>query len=129
MLAIDTNIVVRYLTADEPVQATNARRLIDAQNVFVSSTVMLESEWVLRSVYGYERSMLANALGAFAGLERVTLDDPPAISKALAWMRGGMDFSDALHLAKAEGCEAFVSFDARFAKLAASLNAPKVRVL
>lgn len=53
MIAIDANIVVRYLTGDHSVQLAKAHALIDAETVFVSVTVMLESEWVLRSAYGY----------------------------------------------------------------------------
>ena len=50
MLAIDTNVVVRYLTDDHPGQSPRARGLIDGQAVFVAVTVILEVEWVLRSV-------------------------------------------------------------------------------
>jgi predicted nucleic-acid-binding protein len=127
MLAIDTNLIVRYLTGDHPEQSARARRLIDGQDVFVATTVLLESEWVLRSVYGYEAERLATTLTAFAGLPRVTLEDPPAMAKALGWMNDGMDFADALHLAKAEGCEAFVTFDARLAKRAAKLGTVAIK--
>jgi predicted nucleic acid-binding protein len=58
------------------------------------------------------------ALAAFAGLARVKLEDAALIAKALDWMEKDMDFADALHLLKAQGCEAFVSFDRSFAKRA-----------
>jgi len=45
----------------------------------------------------------------------------------LDWTRHGMDFADALHLAKAQGCEAFVSFDQRLATVANALSDLKVR--
>ena len=70
MLAIDTNLVVRYLTGDHPEQSAKAKALIDGQDVFVSTTLLLETEWVLRSVYGFEGSQLALALRAFAGPAR-----------------------------------------------------------
>jgi predicted nucleic-acid-binding protein len=127
MLAIDTNLVVRYLTGDHPAQSAKARKLIDNRDVFVATTVFLESEWVLRSVYGYDPGIVAGALTAFAGLPRVTLEDPAATAKALAWTARGLDFADALHLAKAEGCEAFVSFDRGLAKRANALGTVKVR--
>jgi hypothetical protein len=44
----------------------------------------------------------------------VSLEDATAAAKALGWIRQGMDFADGLHLAKAEGCEAFISFDQDF---------------
>ncbi len=48
MLAIDTNVIVRYLVADDREQARRARELIDGGRVFIATTVLLETEWVLR---------------------------------------------------------------------------------
>jgi predicted nucleic-acid-binding protein len=129
MLAIDTNVIVRYLTADHPEQSRKAKALVDGQDVFVTATVLLETEWVLRSVYGHKPLAVANALEALAGLPRVTLEDAMATSVALGWTRRGMDFADALHLAKARGCEAFVSFDRRLAKAAKDITDIEVRLL
>lgn len=128
MLAVDTNIIVRYLTADHPEQFATARALIDGENVFVATTVLLETEWVLRSAYRFSRERVVAALAAFAGLPRVTLEDAAMAAKALEWMRSGLDFADALHLVKAAKCEAFVSFDQRFAAVANTLSGVKVRV-
>ncbi len=68
MRAIDTNVVVRYLTGDDAKQSARARAVIESGSVFVSTTVVLESAWVLRSVYGFSRDAVANALRAFLGL-------------------------------------------------------------
>jgi predicted nucleic-acid-binding protein len=127
MLAIDTNLVVRYLIADEPRQSARARSLIDGQDVFVCTTVLLETEWVLRSVYGLAASDVSRALRAFAGLRGVRMEEPAAVTQALTWMDRGMDFADALHLSKAAGCDAFISFDRSFARVANRLSATKVR--
>jgi len=127
MLAIDTNLIVRYLVADNPDQAMRARSLIDHQDVFVCSTVMLETEWVLRSVYGFSAARCAHALSDFAGLPHVTLEDSATVANALRWVRQGIDFADGLHLAKAEGCDAFVSFDLAFIKAARSSSPLEVR--
>jgi len=127
MLAIDTNLIVRYLTGDHPRQSGKARSLIDGNDVFVCTTVLLETEWVLRSVYGYTPAPLAKALAAFAGLARVKLEDAALTATALDWMEKGMDFADALHLARAAGCEAFVSFDQNLAKTANMLSEVKVQ--
>ena len=126
MLAIDTNIIVRYLTADHPEQFAKASALIRGEDVYVCTTVLLETEWVLRRGYRFNRDQITAALTAFAGLPRITLEDPALAAKALEWMRNGMDFADALHLAKAAGCEAFVSFDQRFAVAANALSEVKV---
>jgi predicted nucleic-acid-binding protein len=127
MLAIDTNLVIRYLVADDRAQAGRARRLIDNNDVFVCTTVMLETEWVLRSVYRFSVEQCADALAGFAGLPQVTLEDAATTAKALNWMLQGVDFADGLHLAKAEGCEAFISFDRNFARSANVLGGIKVR--
>lgn len=129
MLAIDTNLIIRYLLADDPEQAAPARKLIDNNDVFVCTTVLLETEWVLRSVYGFSAAQCVKAFSDFAGLQRVTLEDATAAAKALGWMRQGVDFADGLHLAKAEGCEAFISSDQHFAKTANALGVIKVRAL
>ena len=127
MLAIDTNVIVRYLVNDDPKQAVRARKLIDNSDVFVCTTVMLEAEWVLRAAYGFSAIQCARALADFAGLPRVTLEDAAAVATAIGWMQQGMDFADGLHLAKAEGCSAFISFDQNFARSANALGAIKVR--
>lgn len=129
MLAIDTNVVVRYLTGDHPQQSQKAKTLIDAEIVFVCTTVLLETEWVLRSVYGFAAVEVARALVAFAGLPNVTLEDAALAAKALDWAAQEMDFADALHLAKAQGCDAFVSFDRRFVRAAKQLGGIEARAL
>jgi predicted nucleic-acid-binding protein len=116
--AIDTNVVVRFLTGDDPNQAARARALIEAGDLFVATTVLLESEWVLRSAYGFSAKRIAGALRDLAGLPGVTLEDPALVARALDWAEAGLDFADALHLARAEGCTAFISFDTKLAKQA-----------
>jgi predicted nucleic acid-binding protein len=128
MLAIDTNLVVRYVTGDDPAQAARARALIDRNDVFVASTVLLETEWVLRSAYKFPPARLADALMAFAGLLHVKLENPEGAAQALAWMRSGFDFADALHLALTEHCEAFVSFDVDFVKAARTMGDARARL-
>ena len=127
MLGVDTNVIVRYLVGDHPRQSAKARELINTQDVFVSATVLLEAEWVLRSVYGYAKDQIAKALRAFGGLPHVSIEDPARAAQALDWMEAGLDFADALHLAKASHCDGFVSFDHGFARLANKLVAVKVR--
>ena len=114
MRAIDTNIVVRYLTGDDPDQAAKASAVIGAGGVFVGTTVLLESEWVLRSVYGYSGPEVAAALRAFAGLPEVSVESPAMLAEALERAKNGMDFADALHLGAATRCEAMLTFDRRF---------------
>jgi predicted nucleic-acid-binding protein len=127
MLAVDTNVIIRYLTRDDAEQFARANALIGGEDVFVSTTVLLETEWVLRRGYRFSRDRIIAALTAFAGLPHVTLEDPALAAKALDWTRNGLDFADALHLAKAEGCETFASFDLRLAAAANGLSDLTIR--
>jgi predicted nucleic acid-binding protein len=127
VLAIDTNIVVRYLTGDHPRQSSRARELIDGEAVFASVTVLLEVEWVLRSTYGYAPTQVAHALRAFAGLPTVTVEDGEMLAAALELAEQGMDFADALHLTRSAHCEEFASFDRKFLKAAKAAGFDAVR--
>jgi predicted nucleic-acid-binding protein len=129
MLAIDTNVIVRILANDHPQQSAKAKLILEQETVFVTLTVLLETEWVLRSAYGFERARVFGALRAFAGLSNVVVQEPSVLAKALAWAERGMDFADALHLSQSGDCDAFVSFDVRFAKAAKRAGAAGVRSL
>ena len=118
MQAIDTNIIVRYLTGDDPGQAARARATVESGRSFVSTTVLLESEWVLRSVYGFAGKEVAAALRAFAGLPGVSVESPDMLAEAFDRAEKGMDFADALHLGAAAQCEALLTFDRRFIETA-----------
>ena len=85
-------------------------------------TVLLEVEWVLRSVYDLPSNQVAPALRAFAGLPGVSVEDAPLVAKALDWAEAGMDFADALHLAAAVECESFLTFDKRLAQSGTRLS-------
>ena len=110
MMALDTNVLVRYLTRDEPEEATRAKALIERGPVFMAKTVMLETEWVLRSAYQFSPSAIAASFMAFLGLPGVTVEDAPAVSRALAWYAQGLDFADALHVASCMKADAFATF-------------------
>ena len=119
--AIDTNVVVRFLTADDARQAKAARAVIEAGDLFIATTVMLESEWVLRAGYGFSAGQIAAGLRGLGGLASITLEEPARIAQALDWMSEGMDFADALHLAASNHCSAFVSFDRKLARRAKAM--------
>jgi predicted nucleic acid-binding protein len=127
MLAIDTNVIVRYLTGDHPRQSPRARSLIDGEPIFAPITVVLEVEWVLRSTYGYRPKEVTSALRAFAGLPTVTVEDSVIVAAALDLVEKGMDFADALHLGRSAHCEGFASFDRKFVKAAQAAGHPGVR--
>ena len=127
MIAIDTNLVVRYLTGDHPEHSPRARALIDGEAVFLPVTVVLEVEWVLRGAYGYRTTDVIRALSAFAGLPMVSMEDAAAVAAALDLAAKGMDFADALHLSRSGHCEGFATFDRRFVRAARDAGHVTVR--
>ena len=126
MRAVDTNVIVRYLTGDDPVQAEKARALIEREPVFVPRTVVLEVEWVLRGVYAMPASKVIPTLRALAGLPSVSVEDASMVARAMDWAEEGMDFADALHLAAAAECKRFITFDKRFVRSAARRSSVEV---
>jgi predicted nucleic-acid-binding protein len=127
VLAIDTNVVVRYLTNDHPEQHRRACALIEGGPVFVPVTVILETEWVLRSAYGYGQEQLVDALRAFGGLPTVAIEDADRVAAALDLAARGLDFADALHVGRSGHCDGFATFDRRLVKAAADAGATGVR--
>lgn len=122
MHGVDTNIIVRYLTGDDPKQADEARAVIGRKPLFVPRTVLLEAEWVLRGVYGLASEQIIPALRALAGLPGISVEDEGLVAKAFDWAEAGMDFADALHLAAAAECDGFLTFDKRFARSGTRLS-------
>ncbi len=129
MLAVDTNVIVRYLTGDDPTQARVARRIVDENSVRVLPTVLLETEWVLRSVFGQSRAQIHAGLVAFIGLRTVSIEHPDRIAAALESFLSGLDFADALHVAYSADCEAFATFDRKLIAGARKAKAFKVKAL
>ncbi|RBP02306.1 putative nucleic-acid-binding protein [Roseiarcus fermentans] len=128
MLAIDTNIVIRFLTRDDETLAQRALKIVSDTDVFAPVTVILEAEWVLRDAYDLPRDEVIRQLRRFCGLERVTVGAADAVGRALDDAERGLGFADALHLAMSEDCEAFATFDRRLAKKAATTERVPVRL-
>jgi predicted nucleic-acid-binding protein len=122
MISVDTNIVVRLLTGDDPKQFQKARAFFEKEEIVITTTVILECEWVLRYAYRFKPVEIMDAFSALFGLPNVTLQESTAISKAIEWHRQGLDFGDAIHLAKSQDCEAFATFDRTFIAKAARIT-------
>ena len=122
-VALDTNVLVRLLVNDDSPQAQQAAALIDASVAcFVPITVVLELEWVLRGAYKLPRDAVMKAFEGLLAIRQLHLEQEDLVVRALDWHRKGMDFADALHLARSEGCGALISFDRQFAMAAGQLN-------
>lgn len=102
MIGLDTNVLVRYLTQDDPVQSAQAnafiaRELSAAAPGIVGHIVLCEVGWVLTRAYGYTRAQVADALGALLTCRELCVEAPDLAILALQdYRHGAADFSDYL---------------------------------
>ena len=85
-------------------------------------TAALELEWVLRGAYRLPRETVISAFEGLLAIRQLHLEQEELVRRALEWHRQGMDFADALHLARSEGCGALISFDRHLARVTGQLN-------
>ena len=126
MLSADTNVLVRAVTQDDPQQVARAASMLRSNQIWIAKTVLLETEWVLRSVYGLSKDSILAALRSLAGPQNVQLEDAGVVAQALEWSDKGLDFADALHLASSGEAERFITFDRKLAHRAKNLTSLEV---
>lgn len=131
MLGIDTNILVRFLVRDDESKFDKARRLIRREivagrRVFVSQLVLLETEWVLRSRYGLQKTEIIEAVSGLLDADDIQFEDEPAIEEALfVWKDRSVGFADCLIGARNKrlGCSATATFDMKASRLPGFISA------
>src|ERR1043165_4703700 len=128
MIAIDTNVVVRFFTRDESAQSTLADECI-AKGVFVSDSVLMETEWVLRKAFGWQRARINHALRKFLAIKQVSVAQPDYLLWALDRHHEGADLADMIHLIAARGQSGFATFDRELARMAVEDIPVSVRLL
>jgi predicted nucleic-acid-binding protein len=126
MVAVDTNIIVRILADDDPRQAKRAVALMEKNEIYISKTVLLETEWVLRHAYGIDATAIISGFHKLLGLPHVVMEDSWAVFQALSWYEQGLDFADALHLASSPKAAGFASFDKSLIKKSIKIEAIEV---
>jgi predicted nucleic-acid-binding protein len=134
MRSLDTNVLVRFFVDDaDDAQAAKQRPAAVAalsERSLVSVTVLLELEWVMRGFYELPKRDISRVLRALATIEHVTLEDRDAVLGAVDAFDKGLDFADALHLARSSRASGFATFDQGLAKRAKGLAlAPPVELL
>ena len=122
MIALDTNIIVRLLVRDDEEQARTAYRLIADRSVSVTLAVLMETEWVLRAVYGFSKPRVLEAMKGLVGLERLAIDDPIGARNVFMAYEAGLSFADAVHLAQSSNARGFATFDMDIVTTSAKLN-------
>jgi predicted nucleic-acid-binding protein len=128
MIAVDTNLLLRLLTKDDPSQAKRAAKVIESNNIFIPKTVILETEWVLRHAYGISKRAITSGFEKLMGLPNVRAEDQQTVFQAISWYRSGLDFADALHLASGIEADKFVTFDNAFIKKARKLTSIDITI-
>lgn len=127
-LAIDTNVLVRYITSDDPQQLAAAQSAIEGDDVlFISTVVLCELAWVLKGTYKYSRAEIERILTDLVITRNVEADFDAAQAGLHMLARGG-DFADGVieYEAARAKCDRLVTFDQNFARCAAT---PRVTLL
>ncbi len=127
MIAVDTNVLARYVTNDDPAQSAKALQVMMHEDIFIPKTVLLELEWVLRGGYKFERATIRGAMAGILGLPNVTAEDNVCVRDALQWYEAGLDFAAALHVASCSKARRFATFDGKLVKRVKKL--PTVEVV
>jgi len=123
MIGIDTNLLVRLFTNDDAEQARYAKKLIENNVVFISKSVLLETEGVLRYTYELSADVILKAFESLLGLPHITVEDPACIIKTMQWYSHGFDFTDAIHLASSsQVADEFATLDKNLIKRAKKFN-------
>jgi predicted nucleic-acid-binding protein len=122
MIAIDTNLLVRILTNDDPIQARRAAKILQSDDIFLPKTVILETQWVLHYAYSIDKAEIIAGLQKLLGLSNIYPENTETVTQAISWYEQGIDFADALHLASSRGSDSFATFDAAFAKKAQKVS-------
>ena len=134
MRALDTNVLARFFIDDaDDAQAEKQRPSAVAalsERAFVAVTVLMELEWVMRGFYGLPPTDISRVLRVLSSIEHITLEDRSAVLMALDAFDQGLDFADALHMARSSRASGFATFDQRLAKRAKDLAlSPPVELL
>ena len=124
MIALDTNVLVRYLVRDDAEQAEAARALLESLTAdrpgYVCREVAVELVWVLEQAYGYSRDQIATVLEELVATEGLVIEAADDVARAAFRYRiGGTGFSDMMIVLAAERATALplYTFDQKAARL------------
>ena len=124
MIGIDSNVLVRYLTQDDPSQAPKATRFISTLSVrepgFVSVVTLAELAWVLERSFRYSEREIADSIMRLLESDALVFENEPQVFAAFAMLEEGRgSFADALigQLSFKAGCSRVVTFDADACRL------------
>jgi predicted nucleic-acid-binding protein len=119
MKGLDTNVLVRYLTQDDPSQSRKANAVIEralsgGERIHIDTVVLCELVWVLRAAYGYDRATVASTLARLIEAGELSIDDRDRLREAnRRYAAGPGDFADQVLAlrGKSAGCDTTLTFD------------------
>jgi predicted nucleic-acid-binding protein len=121
VIALDTNILVRFITRDDPVQTRHADHLLEtAGDIFLLlDVVLIELFWTLRRLYAFSNEEVIEVLEAFSSRMDIEFEERNRFERALALSKKGHDFADILiiEMARHGDATAFATFDKNLVKL------------
>lgn len=118
LLGVDTNIIVRLIVEDDGAQMHRILAVLNEHELFVPLTVLLETEWVLRSRYRLKRQEISNAFEALCKLTGIQVEAADNLGWAIEKYRKAGDFGDFVHIVSCADCDGFATFDLALLKLA-----------
>lgn len=123
MIGLDTNVLVRYVTQDDPKQSPKAAKLIESLTIdtpgYISMVSVVELVWVLAACYRSDRAEIGTVLETLLRTKEIVVAQADTVWKALRVFRNGnADFSDCLieRSANEAGCSHTATFDREAAK-------------
>ncbi len=117
MQSVDTNVLARYVLADDPKQTPIARRVI-AEGVYVTLTVALETSWLLGSRAALDRSRIVEVFESLLETDSIQFEGEDHLHWALERYRNGADLADLVHIIASRRTDGFATFEKSMAKRA-----------
>lgn len=115
MTALDTNVLVRYLTQDDEAQFLKVLQMLNRKKAtfFACDLVVVETAWVLGEVYGWTPEEVADAFARLATIPNLIFEDESRLRASLKAFRGGTDLADELIVRTSRdlGAKDLVTFD------------------
>ncbi len=122
MIGIDTNVLVRYVTQDDPEQSAAATRVVEGFDEdspgFVSLVTVVETYWVLRRAYQVDRTVACDVISGLLDSRELVVQYSDVVRRSVRRASRGADFADAVIFESGveAGCVCTVTFDRRAAQ-------------